>query len=153
MDTKCFGCGLVNWQGATECARCKVRLGVRPVTTLNPFEGEIPKKISGVRLFLMLAVTAIGSFSAYQFVKPDVPIVKLPTKEQIAQQKEMFEIEQRQAEKDRQFSKSIDMPQGLSKTKYDFRNLPPVIPNGMYTPPPPGTVYSQDKYGQMHQVR
>lgn len=159
MKSKCYGCGLVNKLEATECGRCGGQLGVKPVETLNPFEGEAPSKFSGIRLLVMLSVAVVGSFVAYQALKVEKPVVKPLTQEQVAEQlrNQTSPFEQKMAE-GTTLPKPIEFKPGLSQTKYDTRNIlrdpmqnQPRPGTGGYTPPPPGTSYHMDKYGGMHQ--
>src|SRR5215212_9779399 len=73
MDrSKCHQCGLVNWQGASECARCKSPLTAGMSSGEN-FENETQAAASGfspARLGIMLLIIGCVGIGAYQVLKP-----------------------------------------------------------------------------------
>jgi hypothetical protein len=75
MDTKCYQCGLVNWQGAAECARCKSLLGSSARSAgVNPFDNSENKSSGGaIKLGVGLIVALTAGFAVYQFTKPEKP--------------------------------------------------------------------------------
>ena len=75
---KCGQCGLVSWQGAVSCARCKGLLG----TGVNTFENETATATKGgVSLVVVgLAVFALAciGFGVYKAFAPVQPAVQQP---------------------------------------------------------------------------
>jgi hypothetical protein len=69
---KCGQCGLVNWQGATTCARCRGSLG----TGVNPFENGTATKGGMNPLVLGFAAVMLAgiSYGVYQAVAPATPV-------------------------------------------------------------------------------
>lgn len=172
MQKKCSKCGLVNRHLASECLRCKGDLSTEEVRTgLNPFEDEKPKRFSGGRFIMMLLPVALCGFVTYQFLKPEVPPPAKFTPEQMEQERVMqnslLEYQKKELQRQANMKSDYDVYKnalsgnsstGLSRTKYDVKQWDPVGSqprpgSGGYQIPPYGTVYSQDKYGGMHQVR
>ena len=91
---KCYQCGLVNWSGTAQCARCTADLTRSAPVGRNPFEGRPPSKFSGFRLGALLFVVFVGGFIAYYAFSSDPPKneLKVATQSEVDQQKRMAEI-------------------------------------------------------------
>ena len=66
---KCGQCGLVSWQGARECARCKASLTVS--SGVNPYESDpTPAVNSFVKIGLLVLVLGGVGFGVYKAAMP-----------------------------------------------------------------------------------
>lgn len=123
QKTKCHQCGLVNWQGATACARCKASLSGTYSTGLNPFENESNSgsSFSVMKVGLIAVVLAVLGFAAYQFTKPDPPKAAATDRPIVLDssqvQKAIQESQKDQFERDAQIQKQVQ--QGLESLKTD----------------------------------
>ena len=153
---KCHQCGLVNWQGATHCARCNGSLTAGSYSTgLNPFENE-PKSQSGFgagKIGVIAVILVVVGFAAYQFTKPEPPkkmtaaekqqavdSVEIQKAVQAAQQ-DLMEEGARLQESFNQTMEPTGFDKGLMEKSVKAPNTQrlPQIPPGQLGPPGRGT--------------
>lgn len=176
MKKKCSSCSTTNWADANVCVRCFRSLDApAELWGFQRLEAQSDRKGMPAGVYVMMGLVAFFVvFVGIKMVKDSrVEAARIEAKSKAdaakaaadqtfwtavkaASDKQMQEMNDKmKVDLKQQFE---GLSPGLSGTKYDMNKWDPVADqprpgSGGYVPPPPGTVYSRDKFGQMRQVR